>query len=355
MRQPTNKKHRKPRPPSSRNAFSKRRAYIRSIAGIARLPLLLALLSLFLVLGVVAANKQNILDWWKLHSYQPPAQVVQIATSDSMTNYARKVWYVNHPEFDAKPEFRIACPNNGGEQTIVLGCYHGSQDGIFVLNVDDPRLKGVIEVTSAHEMLHAAYDRLSSSEKKTLDTELNAFYKKGLTDERIRATIAAYRQSEPKDLVNEMHSIFGTEVAQLPKPLESYYKRYFSDRQQLVAYGSQYQAEFTSRQQVVARDDTQLSALKKQIDSQEASLKTKQTGINAQHDRLLQLRNSGDFNSYNSGVPAYNAAIDVYNQQVAAIRALITQYNQLVAQRNAIALEQDELVNALNSNTSTLQ
>jgi uncharacterized protein (DUF3084 family) len=122
-----------------------------------------------------------------------------------------------------------------------------------------------------------------------------------------------------------------------------------------VALGAQYQAEFTSRQQAVAQYDDQLTALKKQIDSQEADLKTKQAGISDQHDRLIQLRNGGDVGAYNAAVPTYNAAIDTYNQEVATVRSLINQYNQLVVKRNAIALEEDELVNVLNSNTPSLK
>jgi prefoldin subunit 5 len=358
MPQPTNKKtskHTRARTGSSPKGLKNRRDYIRGVSGIARLPALLVLLTWFIILAVAIANRQNIFDWWRLQGYHPPTEVAQIAGSDTMTAYARKIWYVNHPAFDDKPTFRSACPNNGGEQTIVLGCYHSDQAGIFVLSVTDPRLKGVMEVTSAHEMLHAAYDRLSSADKKSIDAQLLAYFNSGLTDARIKTTIAAYKQTEPNDLVNEMHSIFGTEVAKLPAGLEQYYKRYFTNRQQVVALGAQYQAEFTSRQQAVAQYDDQLTALKKQIDSQEADLKTKQAGISDQHDRLIQLRNGGDVGAYNAAVPTYNAAIDTYNQEVATVRSLINQYNQLVVKRNAIALEEDELVNVLNSNTPSLK
>jgi uncharacterized protein YdaU (DUF1376 family) len=355
MPQPTNKRHQNSGTRSSYLYSRSRRAYRRSIAGIARLPLLLILLGWFIVLAVVFADRQNLLDWWRLHSYQAPTQVAQIATSDTMTSYARKIWYVNHPALDDKPTFREACPDNGGEQTIVLGCYHSNQAGIFLLKVSDARLQGVEEVTAAHEMLHAAYDRLSASERQAVDAQLTAFYEHDLHDDRIKATIATYKQSEPRDVVNEMHSIFGTEVSQLPPSLEQHYQRYFKNRAQVVTFSSQYQAEFTSRQQMVAQADAQLASLKKQIDSREADLKAKQASIGAQHDQLLQLRNSGNVTAYNAGVPAYNGAIDAYNQEVAAARALINQYNQLVARRNAIALEQDELVNSLKSNTPTLQ
>ena len=140
----------------------------------------------------------------------------------------------------------------------MLGCYHSGQSGIFVLDVTDSRLDGVEQVTAAHEMLHAAYDRLSRSERSKVDAMLEDYYKNDLKDQRIVETINAYKKSEPKDVVNEMHSIFATEIASLPAPLEKYYQRYFTDRGQIVANAERYKSEFTSRQEAIVGYDAQL-------------------------------------------------------------------------------------------------
>ncbi|HXE10230.1 MAG TPA: hypothetical protein VN554_02280, partial [Verrucomicrobiae bacterium] len=112
-------------------------------------------------LGMAALERQNIYDWVKLQGYQAPADIAALAQQDTMTAYGRKIFYVNHPQLDDKSNFAGKCPNNGGEQTIVLGCYRPGESGIFLLNVSDPRLNGVEQVTAAHEMLHGAYERLS--------------------------------------------------------------------------------------------------------------------------------------------------------------------------------------------------
>src|SRR4051794_12915719 len=91
-------------------------------------------------LSLAAANHQSIFDWWQLRDYQAPTTVAQLSAQDTMTDYGRKVFYVNHPTVENKATFSHACPNNGGEQTIVLGCYHSNQAGIFLLAVNDPRL-----------------------------------------------------------------------------------------------------------------------------------------------------------------------------------------------------------------------
>ena len=307
------------------------------------------------LLGFAAVNRQNLQDTWQLRGYQAPAEVAALADQDTMTPNARKVFDVNHPSILAKNIFSNSCPNNGGEQTIVLGCYHGGQNGIFLLQVSDPRLSGVQQVTAAHEMLHGAYDRLSSKERKRVDALLNDYYQHDLHDQRILNTIAAYKKSEPHDVTNEMHSVFGTEVADLPPGLESYYKQYFTDRSRVTGYAAAYQAEFSSRQAAVTQDDAQLKALKAQIDDLEANLRSEQADITDRQTSLANLRSNGDTTSYNAAVPGYNQLVSQYNRQVESLKAMVDQYNQLVAARNETAGEIDSLVKDLTASASTIQ
>ncbi len=308
------------------------------------------------LIGFVLVNRQDVIDWWRLRQYQAPAPVAQLATEDTMTDFARKVFYVNSPEIQDKASFAKQCLKGGGkhEQTIVIGCYHSDQAGIFLMKVTDPRLNGVEQVTAAHEMLHGAYDRLNSSDRSKVDAMLMDYYRHELNDQRILDTIDAYKKSEPNDLVNEMHSIFATEIASLPSSLEQYYKRYFTNRAQVAAFAAQYQAEFTSRQTIVAQADIKLSDLKQQIDASEADLKTRQAIIDDQKITLNELKAAGDFRSYNAGVTSYNGLVSEYNVEVADLRSLISQYNALVASRNAVALEANQLSKELSNDTVTI-
>jgi len=299
--------------------------------------------------AAVAAERQNLSDWWRLRGYTAPAIVAQLATQTTMDAYARKIFYVNHPEVESKDNFYKSCPNNGGEKTVVLGCYHGDQQGIYVLTVKDSRLNGVEQVTAAHEMLHAAYDRLSARDKTYVDGLLMDYYKHDLHDQRLLNTIAAYKKSEPNAVVNEMHSVFGTEVAHLPRPLEDYYKRYFTNRQEVAAYAAQYEAAFTNREQQVSQDDATLAGLRTQINTDEAELQTQKQAISDDQSQLNSFKQSGDYSAYNAGVPAFNSKVDAYNALADETRGLIAQYNQLVAKRNAIALEENQLVDDISS------
>jgi len=307
-----------------------------------------------LVAGLLFYNQRGILDAWRLHGYQAPNEVAALATQATFTPKTRNVFYVNHPIVTAQKVFSDNCPS-GTERTVVLGCYHGDQDGIYILRVDDSRLNGVEQVTAAHEMLHAEYDRLSRSQKRQVDAMLTDFYQHGLTDSVVKQQIDDYRKTEPHDITNEMHSLFGTEVQTLPTNLEHYYKQYFTDRSKVVALYDQYEAEFTSRQNTIKADDDQLATLKSQIDSLSHTLEKQNANLTAQRANLDSLRASGNIAAYNAAVPSYNAAVDSYNAQAAQLRSLISQYNELVKTRNATAAETNQLTAEISNQVPTAQ
>jgi flagellar biosynthesis chaperone FliJ len=314
-----------------------------------------ALLLLWLILVTWLINdRQNILDWVSLIGYKEPLDISQLAAQDTMTAYAQGLFKLNKPEILDKSSFSKPCPNNGGEQTIVLGCYHPDQAGIFLLNETDPRLYGVEQVTAAHEMLHAAYDRLSSNEKAKVNAMLLDYYDHNLHDPRILGEIGIYKKTEPKAVVNEMHSVFGTEIANLPSGLEQYYKKYFTNRQVITNYAAKYQAEFTARQDQITEYNNELTQLKPQISSLELDLNSKSNTISSLQNQLNSFKNSGNIPAYNRGVPTYNNLIDQYNAEVDQIKSLTTQYNQIVNEVNNISLIENQLYQELSGNQTTI-
>lgn len=301
--------------------------------------------------GAVLWQRQAIADWLRLRGYTPPAEVAQLASETTMSEEARRLFYINHPSIQSKTDFNQSCPDNGGEHTIVLGCYHGGDLGIFLYNVTEPQLSGVKQVTAAHEMLHAAYERLSGKEKQHIDGLLEEFYNNNLSDERIRGVIEAYKKTEPNELINEMHSIFGTELGTLTPELEDYYKQYFFDRGQVVRYAAQYQKQFTDRKNQIAAYDTELTNLKSQIDINQKQLDSVANSIAADRARLDSLLASRQYGEYNAAVPGFNQQVQAYNNLVRSTKSLIERYNAIVDQRNSILIEEQSLQKALDSNT----
>ena len=310
--------------------------------------------ALVLVVGLVFLNRQAIYDYAQLLNYTPSAEIAELATQTTMNDRSRRVFYVNQPVVQDKADFNVDCPNRGDEKTIVLGCYKGGQNGIFLLDVNDERLDGIKQVTAAHELLHAEYERLSGDERRRIDALLTDYFDTVLQDKRIIETIDGYRKTEPFELKNEMHSIFATEIAVLPAELEAYYTRYFTDRSKIVGYATQYQEEFTSRQTIIAKTGITLERLKQQIDTAEANLTVLQASISERQQALEAQQRRGDIEGYNAGVPAYNALIDEFNRSARDVQSLVAQYNQVVADRNAVASEIAELSSALSTDAEQI-
>ena len=137
-------------------------------------------------------NRQAVVDWWRLSQYKPSAAVKQLADNDTMIGRGRDLFYISDPQIQDSAAFNKACKNEG-EKTIVLGCYK-LQD-IYLYNVTDARFNGVKEVTAAHEMLHAAYERLSGDGSKSCYS--CHVCEKGLTD-GLSKSMGAFNKQLPR-------------------------------------------------------------------------------------------------------------------------------------------------------------
>ncbi len=311
-----------------------------------------------LVFGLFAGGfyatyrSQDIIDWWKLRDYEPSSRVVSIVAATGMNNEGRKLFYINDPKItDSKDQFNELCRTSN--EIIVLGCHIRGHE-IVIYDVDDERLRGIVEVTAVHEMLHEAFDRLSSTEKEEIVALLESYYDEiKLDDARLQETITSYANRDPSVVPNELHSILGSEKRNLPDRLEEYYKRYFDDRLKVVALAEAYDDAFAQRQEQIESYDAQLSELQGDITQLEIAVTEQSSSLQARRVQLDLLRSSNP-ESYNAQVPGFNAAVNTYNGDVARLRSLIDEYNTIVAARNDIALEERELVEAIDSRVESL-
>lgn len=290
-------------------------------------------------------NRQAIVDWYNIQTYAPSSEVAQIADNDQLLQRGRDLLFASRPQIQNSAAFNSACSKD--EQTIVLGCYRAQR--IYLYNVTDSRFNGVKEVTAAHEMLHAAYERMSEADKDKVNAMLKPIIE-NIQDKRILELIALYNKTEPGELYNEMHSILGTEYANLPAELETYYKQYFKDRSKIVAYADQYQAVFTESKNKINDFDQQLNALKPQIDQNNATLEQTQNELQSENNQLNQLRSQGKIQQYNQMVPDYNQKVAQFNDLIAQTRSAVDRYNAIVEERNQQATAQNDLYQGLDSN-----
>lgn len=293
-------------------------------------------------------NAQIIIDWWRLRDYAPTAKIEAVADRTSMSEHAKKLFYVHDPELLGKETFQTNC--TVGESTIVLGCYISNQR-IYLFEVVEPRLDGVIEVTAAHEMLHAGYDRLDLNEKERVDKLLLEAYDR-IDNVRLSEIIENYRQRDPSVVNNELHSILGTEYRDLPKELEDYYSKYFVDRLSVVTLAETYADEFEKRETQIAEYDSKLNELNGEITRIQAELTLQNNALQNSKSKIESFKE--DPQSYNSAVTVYNKDVGIYNSGVTKVKSLVEEYNATVVERNKIAVEERELVEAIDTRESEL-
>lgn len=289
-------------------------------------------------------RSQSVSDRFALLNYTPSPEIEALATESGMSTTGKNLFYINDPKLNEKSDFRSNCPIK--ESTIVLGCYTGN--GIYVLRVVDDRLEGIEQVTSAHEMLHAAYDRLSGSEKDSIDKELVKQYE-ALNDERLKKTIDSYKSQDPSVVPNELHSILGTEYRNIGSLLENHYKKYFDSRDKVVSLAETYQSVFISYEKIVEDYDRQLSTMSTEVSRLKSDLENLYNQINSQKQSMETLLVSGDISGYNSKVSSYNNLVQSYNSLASEYQLLIDNYNGIVAKRNDSVLAQRDLVDNIST------
>jgi hypothetical protein len=286
---------------------------------------------------------QDLEDWSKLLNYQPSPAVARLATTATMTDTARRLFYVNNPTIESQKLSLNLCKSS--EHTIILGCYVPSR-GIFLQEVVDPRLQGVMEVTAAHEMLHAAYQRMSLLEQAQINQQLQSALTK-LQNPRILKLVETYRSQDTRSVDNELHSILGTEVLALSPELESHYRKYFTDRSTIVLLSEKYERVFTALRSKAKTLNIQLGERKLALEQLAAQVKQEAASVDAERSNLQSLIASSPQADHNFRVSNFNDRVNSYNQLVARLREQTETYNQMVNEHNSIALEEKSLVESL--------
>lgn len=273
--------------------------------------------------GWLFVNRQQVIDYFSILTYHPSAQIQSIVTQTSMTNEGKHYFYSGTPVLQGRTAFNSSCSDVMSEQTAVLGCYTGPN--IYIFNVKNSQLDGIKEVTAAHEMLHAAYDRLSASEKQRVNGLLND-QAKVIKSDTIKQLLKEYAKSEPGQRLNELHSIIGTQVADLSQPLEQYYSQYFKDRHKVVKLYDQYESVFASLKNRQDQIVKQLKSLSAQIDADKS-----------QYSKDVEALKK-DLDDFNADATSGHMSSSEYDQRKAA---LVARQNELKARANQINDEID--------------
>lgn len=310
-------------------------------------------IALLLLAVWVFLNRQFVLDQIALFNYRPPAEIAAIARDTTMTDESKRYFYASHPVISDRAEFNVQCASHD-EQTAVLGCYNGKN--IYLFNVTDPQLEGIKQVTAAHEMLHAAYQRLSPGERKTLDASLEIALK-NINSERLQKMIDYYNKVEPGELLNEMHSILGTEVAKLDPALEDHYRRYFVDRQKIVNYAATYEKVFDTLQDQQQSLLQELKITAETINSATSAYNAAVGQLNADIESFKAEQASGALSEdeQRAQIDALQTRQESLQRERERINQLTTDFNNKRSQLLTLNSEAEKLNSSINSQLPTVE
>ena len=313
------------------------------------------LVGLLMVGSYAVLNRQGILDQITAWSNPLPSSVAKLADAAGLNERGKFLLQVTKAQIDDRDDFNKNCANNDESQSIVLGCY--SNDRIFVFDVTDPSVSGIRAVIAAHEMLHAAYARLSSSERNEVDAMITA-YIPHIQNPEIKNSLAIYKKTEPGEELNELHSLLGTEEKNLPSALENYYKTYFANRSNVISAYDKYAAVFANLQSKQSQLSSDLSSLKTRIDTSSSQYQTESaqlsSGIdsfNACANRQNCFANQKDFANQRASLLQRQAELSA---QANTINAEISEYNSDVDKLNSLGIEAQKLNSEIDSRSTTI-
>ena len=309
--------------------------------------LALAIIVLVATFIIPRLNFVAFTDWIRTLGYEPSSEIVAIEDKIQLTDTGRGIFHATRPALEDNEAFNRDCSSHDHDVSI-LGCYTSGQ--IYIYNVDTSELSGVTESTAAHELLHAAWERLSSSERQRLTPLLNQVYDEH--HDELASELANYNESEQLD---ELHSRIGTQIASLPDELESHYAQYFQDQDAVVGFYDQYKTPFRELQQQLDTLSSELDTLKAQIDSKTTEYEQRATSLGS---KITEFNNcastpncftNAEFNSQRSTLVTEQSAVsNLYTE----LSRLIDTYNAKVDQYNSNVLRTQTLQDSINSNST---
>ena len=306
----------------------------------------LILAGLLVVVIVLVLQRDRVYDYYRGITYKPSAEMVKIRDSLDLTSEGEFIFNASQPALSERDEFNQNCRPTDAE-TAILGCY--VMENIYVYNIEDEQLKGIKELTAAHELLHAVYARMSDEKKNNLESVLRQVYKDN--KEILEDDLKIYSSSERSE---ELYVRAGTEVKTLPDVLEKHYAKYFTNQDKVVSYYDSYIAVFRRLKAELKALEAEMSELNTKIDNMTTEYKNRVVQYEADVDQFNTCADTpGCFTSQWEFDTRRNVLV---NEQIALdalydeISNLIAEYNKKVEVYNSDVIETNRLTDKMNSN-----
>lgn len=199
--------------------------------------------------------------------YDATPAMTKLESRLELTTRGEYLFRASHPTLDGSSKFSHKCAGvDQSEKGHLLGCFTPQQQ-IHLFQVDDERLDGIVEVTAAHELLHAAWARSPQAERDDLISKLEDLYEKRVeSDPDLKERMQVYEHLSRASFANELHSVLATEEAELPTWLEKHYAKWFEDRGKLLQYFNHYHEVFDALQQQADILQKQMRELRDEVE-----------------------------------------------------------------------------------------
>lgn len=229
-------------------------------------------------------NRQDIRDYFDANDYAPTEQMSRTIDLLQLTPKGERIFRATHPSVEGREVFNDSCERADlGDEGHLLGCY--SSGRIHLFEVKDERLDGVVEVTAAHELMHAVFERMSIRDREALAKRLMRHYRDvSSLDEAFVERMNVYSHLSTTRFANELHSIYATEVRDLPAWLEDHYRAWFRDRSAVVDLFDAYHALFLQVRNDIEALEGELTALIDWIERESARYSEAVNAFNADWD-----------------------------------------------------------------------
>lgn len=299
----------------------------------------LAIISQVLTSGLVS-------DWWRTLWYRPTAMVSAIEDELELTTKGWRIFASTQPVVEASEDFNYHC-HSYDDEVSVIGCYVGGRIYIYEITLNE--LEAANTVTAAHELLHAAWERLPNLTKKRLTPILEQVYRghREWFDEELETY-------DDDERIEEIYTRAGTKLAELPEKLERHYAEYFRNRQQIVAYYEAYEQPFKVLQDELDELETRILAEKAQLATERRQyeqrlmiLDTKIDQFNACAEQAGCFQTDAEFQSQRQVLAGTQQELEKVRDD---LNERISENNDRIAEYAEKSLQLGELHNSMNSN-----
>jgi hypothetical protein len=302
--------------------------------------------------GYLTFDSRRVGDQFRVWNFKPTAAVNEQMHRDQMSAEGRFLYLASHPVVESKRDFNQTC-SAVTVDTSILGCYIQSTKRIFLFHETDKRLDGTEEVMGAHEMLRAAWDRMSSSDHARLLAPLDKVRDTNNDpDLNLSERIATIRKNDPKDYNAELYATVGAEVPDVGGVLEASYAQYFVNRSVVTALNKHSIAYLVALRKKVNALVGTMNTLGNTIDSEvttfnsdAAAFEADVATFNARASRPGGFATEGQFNVARAALIARDDALETRSTQ---INAQVDTFNADLAKLTALDKTALSLVKSLN-------